>query len=202
MIISHKFKYIFIKTRKTAGTSIELFLSASCGDDDIVTPINPHVHPHRPRNDKGFYNHMPGHAIRSQVDLSVWNSYYKFCVERNPWDKVLSHFYMARARSNGTLTFERYLQLQSFPVDFPMYTEPSNSETIIVDDVLRYESLSEDLLRTFERLGIPFSGDLGVHAKAGCRTDRRHYTAVYFPEQVEMVRKAFSREITLHGYSF
>lgn len=202
MIISHKFKFIFIKTRKTAGTSIELFLSASCGDDDIVTPINPHVHPHRPRNYEGFYNHMPGYSIRSQVDLTVWNSYYKFCVERNPWDKVVSHFYMERARLNRALTFEQYLQLQSFPVDFPMYTEPLNGDAIIVDDVLRYESLSQDLSRAFKRIGIPFSGDLGVHAKAGCRTDRRHYKAAYLPEQAEMVQKAFSREIMLHGYSF
>jgi len=202
MIISHKFKFIFIKTRKTAGTSIEVFLSEFCGPDDIVTPIIPHVPPHSPRNYEGFYNHMPAHAIRSRVDPGVWNSYYKFCVERNPWDKVLSHFSMLRVRSNGTLTFEQYMQLQHFPVNFPMYTEPEDSGTIIVDDVLRYESLSDGLSHTFKRLGIPFSGDLGVYAKAGHRTDRRHYTDMYSPEQAYLVRMAFSMEIKLHGYSF
>jgi len=39
MIISHKHKFIFIKTRKTAGTSIEIFLSQFCGKADILTPI-------------------------------------------------------------------------------------------------------------------------------------------------------------------
>ncbi len=39
MIISHKHKFIFIKTRKTAGTSIEIFLSQFCGKNDILTPI-------------------------------------------------------------------------------------------------------------------------------------------------------------------
>ena len=41
MILSHKHKFIFIKTRKTAGTSIEIALSRFCGKDDIITPISP-----------------------------------------------------------------------------------------------------------------------------------------------------------------
>ena len=40
MIISHKYKYIFLKTTKTAGTSIEISLSRFCGKDDIITPIS------------------------------------------------------------------------------------------------------------------------------------------------------------------
>ncbi len=39
MIISHKYKYIFLKTTKTAGTSIEISLSRFCGNDDIITPL-------------------------------------------------------------------------------------------------------------------------------------------------------------------
>lgn len=39
MIISHKYKYIFLKTTKTAGTSIEISLSRFCGEDDIITPL-------------------------------------------------------------------------------------------------------------------------------------------------------------------
>jgi hypothetical protein len=39
MIISHEHKFILLKTRKTAGTSIEIALSRFCGDDDVITPI-------------------------------------------------------------------------------------------------------------------------------------------------------------------
>ena len=38
MIVSHGRRFIFIKTSKTAGTSVEMQLSKFCGPDDIVTP--------------------------------------------------------------------------------------------------------------------------------------------------------------------
>jgi len=41
MIISHTNRFVFIKTKKTAGTSIEIELSKHCGPEDIITPITP-----------------------------------------------------------------------------------------------------------------------------------------------------------------
>ena len=39
MIVSHKHKFIFIKTKKTAGTAIEAALSELCGPQDVITPF-------------------------------------------------------------------------------------------------------------------------------------------------------------------
>ena len=38
MIISHEHKFIFLKTKKTAGTAIEAALSELCGPRDVITP--------------------------------------------------------------------------------------------------------------------------------------------------------------------
>jgi hypothetical protein len=39
MIVCHRYKFIFLKTRKTAGSSLEIALSRLCDRRDIVTPI-------------------------------------------------------------------------------------------------------------------------------------------------------------------
>ena len=39
MLVSHKHRFIFVKTRKTGGTSVELALAPHCGPDDIITPL-------------------------------------------------------------------------------------------------------------------------------------------------------------------
>ena len=44
MIISHKYKFIFIKTRKTAGTTIEYNISKYLGKNDIIPPSNQSIY--------------------------------------------------------------------------------------------------------------------------------------------------------------
>lgn len=223
MIISHKYKFIFIKTRKTAGTSIEVFLSQFCGEKDIVTPIIPHVEPHVARNYKGyynifddgklslkqiysklyernkFYNHIPARLVKKRIGKRVWNDYFKFCVDRNPWDKTLSQYHNMNHTKGGNLSFEEYINNRRFPYNFPHYTEDN---IVIVDQILKYETLMDDLSIIFTRLGIPFSGTLGVNAKSEYRTDRTPYQQVYSKEQKEIIEEFFKEEIKLLNYSF
>lgn len=201
MIISHKYKFIFIKTVKTAGTSIEVFLSTVCGDMDVVTPIYPPLEPHRARNAEGFFNHMPASLVKEKVPAAVWDSYYKFCVERNPWDKVISQYCMLNHRSGGKLSIRQYMTGPDLPINFPRYMDPAGDK-VIVDRVLKYENLMEELGDVFRMLGVPFEGTLNVNAKSEYRTDRRPYQEVFTEEQARYVERVFAKEIDLHGYKF
>jgi hypothetical protein len=40
MIISHKYKFIFIKNRKVAGSSVEKYINPYLGDSDIITKFS------------------------------------------------------------------------------------------------------------------------------------------------------------------
>lgn len=226
MIISHKYKFIFIKTVKTAGTSIEIFLSPHCGDEDTVTPIYPHVEPHSARNYQGiwnpipeliegksrnfkslfkqlkdrnkFYNHISASKVKKRISNHTWNNYFKFCVERNPWDKTLSHYHMLKQRAGGNLSIEDYFRKGTFCINYPKYTNSKGN--VIVDQVVKYEQLTDELTQIFNKLSIPFKGNLGVKAKSEYRKDRRPYQEIFSNYHKKVIEDIFSKEISLHGY--
>ena len=147
-----------------------------------------------------FYNHMPAREVKQRVPTNVWNGYFKFCVERNPWDKVLSHYHMHAAREGG-LSLDEYLSRVRFPINDFRYMDRRRSK-IIVDRIVRFENLLAELGEIFAQLNIPFDGTLGVAAKSEYRADRRPYQEVFNEQQRQTVEKAFAKEIELHGYRF
>jgi hypothetical protein len=123
MIISHKYKFIFIKTTKTAGASIEVDLNKILGKDYVATPIFPPVDGHTAKNfrygpcsNEFFYNHISASKVRSVIGEKLFHDYFSFCVERDPINKCISHYSMAKNSNhfnkkerNKNLTFEKYI---------------------------------------------------------------------------------------------
>jgi Sulfotransferase family len=232
MVLSHKYKFIFIKTRKTAGSSIQIYLSRFCGERDILSPIDRPEQPYTPRNFRGIYNPLPellsrkslpkvlktlgrfftlkkfqSHIkacdVRRRIPREIWDSYFKFSIDRNPWDKALSHYHFVRQRYrkyDENISFEKYLEVADLPYNYTKYTDESGK--IIVDRVLKYENLNEELSDVFGMLGVPFDGSLGATEKSHYRQDRRPYKEIYTPDWRYAIERLFSREIELLGYEF
>lgn len=106
MIVSHRHRFIFLKPRKVAGTSVEVALAPLCAEDDIVTPVTEYDprwdgEEYRPlgRDWPGYRRHGTLAEVRSRVGEDVWRSYFKFTVVRNPWDLVVSQFHWATRRT-------------------------------------------------------------------------------------------------------
>lgn len=226
MIISHRHRFIFLKTVKTGGTSVEIALSRYCGDEDVVTPISPEDEPTRqalgiaPRNylapraayslpdyyrllvqreeKKLYWNHITAAEVRDRIGDDIWNSYFKFTVERNPWDKTISDFYW-RASRGGPQTLDAYFR--KYRGDFKHFNYPRYTldGQVAVDAIVRFEHLVGDLTSVLQRVGIAFDGVL-PRAKGTSRKDRRHYSELLSPAQLQMIADYFRPEIDLLGY--
>ncbi|WP_409305788.1 sulfotransferase family 2 domain-containing protein [Peribacillus sp. SCS-155] len=224
MIVSHKHKFIFLKTKKTAGTSIEISLSRYCGPNDIITPIAPEDEKIRAglgikpqnyivpfdgtaknkRNEDGnivFSNHNKAKSIREILGQDVWNSYYKFSFDRSPWDKVISYYYFRMAKSNKTIDFEQFLEKKKFKgcYNYPIYTI---DDKLAVDFLGKYENLDQDLTAVCEHLGLAYDGWL-PNAKGNYREkNKRNYRNMYNNEQQKLIENFFKKEIDILGYEF
>ena len=162
VIVSRSGGFIFIKTRKTAGTSIEVELSRQCGTDDIVTPIFPENSGHRPRNYSGrlghFYNHMSASEVRALIDADLYRDSFKFCFERHPVDKCLSHFGMLlnspyHRTDDAPRSWDEYVERGAFPVDDHLYTDDAGR--LIVDEIYRFDELPSAWASICRQLGLP-----------------------------------------------
>jgi hypothetical protein len=230
MIISHKHKFIFIKTRKTAGTSIEISLSRFCGKEDVITPITPEDEEIRKQfsigpqnykknpndstflkikgifsqknNDDLFWNHIPAKSVKNIVGEKTWNSYYKFCFDRNPWDKTVSMFWWDQQQKTAKdFGFDDWFELMKKGIlhyNYPLYSEDNE---IIVDFVGKFENLEEDLTNVCNKIGIKFDGWL-PRAKGNFRKDKKHYSKYFNKNQRKFIADYFEKEINLLNYSF
>lgn len=230
MIVSHRHRFIFLKTNKTAGTSAEIALSGACGGDDILTPLTDDDEALRreltgrsaanylaPMTDYGwsdvvraartrrrkrrFYHHMKARELKPYLRESVWNEYFKFCIERNPWDRVISFYYWQypdepRPTLGEFLESPRCRLLKERGIE--VYTIDGE---VVVDRVLRFERLAEGLEEVRVHLGLP-EPLLLPRTKASSRKDRRSYREILTDRERDSIAHLFADEIALFGYEY
>lgn len=229
MIVSHKHRFIFVKTTKTAGTSIEIALSRFCGPKDVITPIS--ADDEQLRSDRGFrgpqnflvspwnftlkdwarfairgerqqcyFNHMSASAIKGYVGERVWSNYYKFCFERHPCERVISLYFHAY-RQEPRPTMWEYL---NSPMPLTLKSAGFGNYTIdgriAVDRVCLYENLQQELEKIGTRLGLPEPLEL-PRAKGALRKDKRPFHEILSEREIEKVRELFQQEFELFGYT-
>ena len=164
MIVSHKHRFVFIKTRKTGGSSIEQALSEYCGKDDVLTPLPQEVKiPYLPRNymknDQMLDPHFSGKKILELFPET--KDYTWFTVERHPYTKTISAYYYIKNRIDrgvDQLT-EPLGDLDNFifngehhPVDDHLWCAEGKP---IVEGILRFEHLAEDFAQLGKLLQLP-----------------------------------------------
>jgi sulfotransferase famil protein len=218
VIVSHKNRFIFLRTFKTAGTSIEIALSAHCGPEDILTrllepgdeelrksvgyrgPQNHLVQRDDRPGTREFAPHMTAKAAQGLFP-DAWNRYFKFAVVRNPWEVCASAYAMRAAQ--GTHRGRGFSEFVGSP-GFAAWAERwRNTFTIdgrvAVDEIVRYEDLADSLEQVRRRIGLPEPLAL-PRAKSGYR--KGHYREMVNPRDAEIIAKLFATEIKMFGYRY
>lgn len=207
MIASYSKNFIFLKTRKTAGTSVEAVLSSWCSGKDVVTPFSAADEPFRqqlggkPMNYKSWFGRKyRNHATATEVKRAnpeLWNSAFKFTIERHPYERVVSRAYWWMHKYNRTdfdQEISRILETPKWVSNSDIYCIDGK---VAVDEVIIFDTLWPRLAEIAgTRWGCTLPDTL-PRAKGSYRTDRRPAREILSERQKERIyeieRQTFDR---------
>ena len=216
MLLSHRYRFLFVHIAKTGGTSVRAALNPLRWRDPLyyltfpATKISS-VCGHR----LGLKFPRHAHIIAAQEMLPApyFDSLYKFAFVRNPWDLQVSSFHhIQKERPEvmaGISDFNDFMRYKFDPdraYQYHIDTSLSLQSDYLVDlhgRILtnylgRYESLEEDFNRVVEKLQLPVK-PLPHRRKA---IERKDYRSYYAPDVVELVAGHFQFDIDKLDYRF
>ncbi|TCT19596.1 sulfotransferase family 2 domain-containing protein [Thiobaca trueperi] len=217
MLLSPKYRFLFVHIAKTGGTSVRAALERLRWRDPWYYPMFlcsrlSHLSGHR------IATKLPRHAkvIAAQELLpkDYFDSLFKFAFVRNPWDLQVSSFHHIRRERphylGGHETFDAFLRWKLDP-ERPYQYHLDTSITlqsdylidlhgrVLVDFIGRYERLHEDFATACDRIGI--APPALPHARAA-KDRKRDYRGYYNDETAGLIARHFARDIEMLGYQF
>lgn len=209
MIIAYSKEFIFMKARKTAGSSVLSALANFCDGEDYITGAgwkqNMELMPFEKRSC------VPASFVRSQLDVNVWNTYFKFTFVRNPWDLAVSrYYYNLKRKRTADIGFKTWLKRTTRKRWFrsskgkPWSRDELTQYTHIngelgVDFVGKFETLAEDFDAICRQIGVE-SPRLGHEKKR--HVQKKHYSTYYDQECIDIVAAKQAAAIEYFGYDF
>jgi hypothetical protein len=197
MIVSYSKNFIFIKTKKTAGTTVEAVLGAACADGDVVTLTSKKAGDVN-RPDPRFYSHMTAAEAYPVIGPEFWQRAYKITVERHPYEKAVSQAYFKFALDDPE-AMKVHIDEVVRTGDYPGFARWSLDGKVAVDTFIKQESLQADLERVGAHLGIAIPGEL-PQMKTRTRKDKRPAREILSEAQKSVVFERCEQEFALLGW--
>ena len=158
---------------------------------------------------------MSASLIKELIGQDIWDSYFKFCVVRNPYDKCISAFCHFGKDYQGEnklrLNNPQVKKMNAEQLRFLSYIQhkaPGDRDKYIIngefclDDVIRYESLEEDIKRISQRIGVPFANKQIPKFKSGIRGEDATIESLYTELAREAVGNRYVLDLKQFGYRF
>jgi chondroitin 4-sulfotransferase 11 len=167
--------------------------------------------------DAWFGNRAAGHinVETARAVFGEWRfrSYFKFCVVRNPWDRLVSAYHYLRQGHPNSPIVGLIQESGSFtdfvkgPLSLPIVQSELHVKPQHVFVVDEHKRLRVDYVGRYERLQHDFNviaRRLGVAATLGKRNRSPHsdYRDYYDRESRRIVSELYRRDIELFGYDF
>lgn len=214
-MISHKHKCIFIHISKCAGSSIETAFGIDISDNSEKN--NPNLYGWNKQHQL-FLNHATPQQLFDYGFLNdfVWQSYYKFIIIRNPWDRAFSDYNWLSKEQNIKDSFFNFIHKKG---KFSRVLTEKNSEfyrgdhlnkqidyfflngqQIEYDKVIPFENLSKELPSLASDLNLPptfFDQRVNVSGKK-----ITHYSKFYNRRRRKLISKRFTSDINFLTYQF
>lgn len=217
MLVSHRHRFIYTKTIKTAGTSVESYFEPHCMKDGEWEMSHARAEYVSDAGIVGFrggvrpagcrwWNHMKAAEVKRMVGVERWDDYFKFCVVRNPFERVASQFYFEHHHlgaqgfdADHAHIFERWLTTAQLPRDIDQYTIDGR---LCMDHFIRHEDLAAGMAAVCNALQLPWEPGRLPHFKSDFRPTLATVGRLYTPAARQAVQRAFARELDLLGYGF
>tara|TARA_B100001093_G_scaffold519468_1_gene608622 strand:- start:343 stop:1014 length:672 start_codon:yes stop_codon:yes gene_type:complete len=223
MPLLRKYKSIFIHIPKCGGSSVEsvLFPEEDRLPNNLWMGIGLGKNPEYCLSGLGFRNqygitgglqHLPAKTIKRVVDKNLFDSYFKFCFVRNPYERAVSQFFYSKnfrsdlcewidLPQNGEFSFTDYLNaIISSPthVQFqPQCDFIFEGPNLLVDFVGRVDNFQEDFDFICNMIDIPSKKI--PHAN---KSNNLHYRDMYSLSDKRLVEKIYECDIDFLKYSF
>ena len=228
MIVSHKHRFIFLKTRKTGSSSVEVALSAICGPDDVITPLMArdealragqgarnylipakylpwHIYLARPflKEKKYKYpDHTRVETVRDHFGAAVFDSYVKVTILRNPWDREVSRFFWDNHFQRRYKNFESYLVERTKRDPLDNFLIHSIDGRNVADVLMRQDRLEEDFTAFVRSLGVDNIPRLPRTKGEYRPREAQDYRTFYDDRTRALVGEIYRREIEEFGFRF
>ncbi|MEL6619278.1 MAG: hypothetical protein AAFP16_10410 [Pseudomonadota bacterium] len=173
-LVSHRHKFIFLKTFKTASSSVEGLLEKYCTPDPLdETALRRAGHfsdagiiaargGTQFRDDTGWRGHMRASEVREKLGQDTWNRYVKIHTTRNLYARQVSNF-GARNPEVMSRDVSRKMRIEAFRAWLPVrHLETMDCVQVymldgapVSDHVIRFEHLERDLRALADDLKLP-----------------------------------------------